>query len=87
MSLRVRFRFDGRCSLHPRYDPSRDGQPRNGDCEGCDSLYVIHLYVRIAKRRADSQTLIVARPVRQPESLGTDADETQDSSGADQQGV
>jgi hypothetical protein len=25
MSLRIRFRFDGRSSLHLRYDPARDG--------------------------------------------------------------
>ncbi len=52
MSLRIRFRFDGKCSLHPRYDPARDGRPQHGNCEGCESLYVIHLYIRIAKRRA-----------------------------------
>lgn len=52
MSLRIRFRLDGRCRLHPRYDPARDGRPQHGDCEGCESVYVIHLYIRIAKRRA-----------------------------------
>ncbi len=51
MSLRIRFRFEGKCSLHPRYDPARDGHPQLGNCEGCESLYVIHLYIRIAKRR------------------------------------
>ncbi len=61
MSLRVRFRFDGKCSVHPRYDPARDGRPQHGDCEGCDSLYVIHLYIRIAKRRAEDCRSIVAR--------------------------
>jgi hypothetical protein len=59
MSLKLRFRFDGRCSRHPRYDPRRDGRPSDGKCEGCESLYVIHLYVKIAKRRAESANLIV----------------------------
>ena len=26
MSLRIRFRFDGKCNSHPRYDPARDGR-------------------------------------------------------------
>jgi hypothetical protein len=54
MSLRLRFRFDGKCSVHPRYDPIRDGRPRDGKCEGCESLYVIYLYTRIVKRRAEN---------------------------------
>ena len=58
MSLRIRFRFDGRCTRHPRYDPKRDGHPSDGKCEGCESLYVIHLY-KIAKRRAEEANLIV----------------------------
>ena len=61
MSLKIRFRFDGRCTRHPRYDPKRDGQPSDGKCEGCESLYVIHLYTKIAKRRAEDANLIIAR--------------------------
>ena len=61
MSLKIRFRFDGRCTRHPRYDPKRDGQPSDGKCEGCESLYVIHLYTKIAKRRAEDANLIVVR--------------------------
>ena len=61
MSLKIRFRFDGRCTLHPRYDPKRDGHPPDGKCEGCESLYVIHLYTKIAKRRAEDANLIVVR--------------------------
>jgi hypothetical protein len=61
MSLKVRFRFDGRCTRHPCYDPKRDGHPSDGKCEGCESLYVIHLYTKIAKRRAENTNLIVAR--------------------------
>ena len=61
MSLKIRFRFDGRCAVHPRYDPKRDGGPSDGKCEGCESLYVIHLYTKIAKRRAEDANLIVVR--------------------------
>jgi hypothetical protein len=61
MSLRIRFRFDGKCSLHPRYDPVRDGRPQHGNCEGCESLYVIHLYTKIAKRRAENENGILVR--------------------------
>ena len=61
MSLKVRFRFDGRCTRHPRYDPKRDGHPSDGKCEGCESLYVIHLYTKIAKRRAEDANLVVVR--------------------------
>lgn len=60
MSLRIRFRFDGKGCYHPRSDPARDGRPQHGNCEGCESLHVIHLYIRIAKRRAaDGKGLVV----------------------------
>ena len=62
MSLKIRFRFDGRCTRHPRYNPKRDGRPPDGKCEGCESLYVIHLYTKIAERRADDVNVIVIRP-------------------------
>ncbi|HSY65414.1 MAG TPA: hypothetical protein VK829_12510 [Terriglobales bacterium] len=61
MSLRIRFRFDGKCSLHSRYDPARDGRPQHSNCEGCESLYVIHLYTKIAKRRAENENGILLR--------------------------
>ena len=61
MSLKIRFQFDGRCTRHPRYDPKRDGRPSDGKCEGCESLYVIHLYAKIAKRRSEDANLIVVR--------------------------
>ena len=61
MSLKIRFRFDGRCAHHPRYDPKRDGHPSDGKCDGCESLYVIHLYTKIAKSRAGNANLIVVR--------------------------
>jgi hypothetical protein len=67
MSLRIRFRFDGKCGIHPRYDPERNGQPHR-DCLACDSLYVIHLYTRIARRRAETTDgLIVRRPAQNEE--------------------
>ena len=73
MSLRIRFRFDGKCSLHPRYDPVRDGRPHHGNCEGCESLHVIHLYVRIAKRRAaEGQGIVVRAPTHPEEHLGVE---------------
>ena len=61
MSLKLRFRFDGRCTSHPRYDPVRDGRPQHGNCEGCESLHVIHLYIGIAKRRAAEGKGLVVR--------------------------
>jgi hypothetical protein len=69
MSLKLRFRFDGRCTRHPRYNPKRDGRPADGKCEGCESLYVIHLYVKIAKRRTESANLIVVRASSDREEL------------------
>lgn len=59
MSFKIRFRFKGRCTRHPRYNPARDGRPPDGQCAGCESLYVIHLYTKIAKRRAEDPNLIV----------------------------
>lgn len=76
MSLKIRFRFDGRCTRHPRYDPKRDGRPSEGKCEGCESLYVIHLYTKIAKRRAEDANLIVVRTSTDHE---TDREEQQAS--------
>ena len=54
MSLNVRFRFDGRCTMHPRYNPETDGRPQHKHCDGCESLYVIFVYAAIARRRAES---------------------------------
>lgn len=44
MSLKIRFRFDGRCGVHPRYNPETDGRPQHKNCAGCESLHVIALY-------------------------------------------
>lgn len=63
MSLRIRFRFDGRCSMHPRYNPEKEGRPQHKDCPGCESLYVIHLYCHIARRKSESgEGILVSRP-------------------------
>ena len=63
MSLKIRFRFDGRCSVHPRYNPERDGRPQHTDCRGCDSLWVIHLYCGIARRKAEAgEGILVVHP-------------------------
>ena len=73
MALKIRFRFDGKCCSHPRYDPARDGRPQHENCEGCDSLYVIHLYIRIAKRRAgEGKGIVVRTPAHPEEQLGVD---------------
>ena len=59
MSLKIRFRFGGRCSVHPRYNPEKDGRPKQKDCPGCDSIWVIFLYTNIAQLKAASGEGIV----------------------------
>jgi hypothetical protein len=44
-----------------RCDPARDGRPQHSNCEGCESLYVIHLCTKIAKKRAENENGIVVR--------------------------
>ena len=76
MSLKIRFRFDGRCSAHPRYNSETDGQPQHENCAGCESLYVISLYTAIAKRKADTgDGLIVRQAVQREEGCATGAAE------------
>jgi hypothetical protein len=68
MSLKIRFRFDGRCNLHPRYNPASDGRPQHKHCDGCESLYVIFLYTSIARRKAESgEGLTVRNTIRSEE--------------------
>ena len=63
MSLRIRFRFDGRCSVHPRYNPEKDGRPQRKDCSGCESLFVIHLYAGLVRRKAEAgEGILVSSP-------------------------
>lgn len=83
MSLKIRFRFDGRCTRHPRYDPKRDGHPSDGKCEGCESLYVIHLYTKIAKRRAEDANLIVVRASTDREENKANDVQTSSETGAE----
>ena len=64
MSLRIGFRFDGKCSLHPRYNPETDGRPQNASCQGCDGLYVIHLYTHIARKKAGKADGLIVRQSR-----------------------
>ncbi len=72
MSLKIRFRFDGRCRVHPRYNPERDGGPEHKDCSGCESLRVIQLYVSIARKKATAgEGLIVSSPETLPPSDGS----------------
>lgn len=89
MSLKIRFRFDGRCSLHPRYNPENDGRPQRSDCPGCESLFVIHLYSHIARRKADcGEGILVSRP-ETPSKVGDSpgaARENPDSGSAGQAG-
>lgn len=75
MSLRIRFRFDGRCNTHPRYNPVRDGRPQNRECPGCESLYVIHLYCAIARKKAVSgEGIVVANPQALAQCTQSNAD-------------
>jgi len=80
MSLKVRFRFDGRCSMHPRYNPEEDGRPQSKDCAGCESLYVIYLYSRIARSKAESgDGLSRSRRVKQTTPEGSSAEQQPES--------
>ncbi len=68
MSLRIRFKFDGRCSVHPRYNPEKDGTPQHRACPGCEALYVIWLYNGIAQKKAENgEGLLRSYPVRTAE--------------------
>jgi hypothetical protein len=79
VSLRIRFRFNGRCSVHPRYNPDRDGRPEHKDCSGCESLWVIHLYAGIARRKADAgDGIIVSGPVSHSSTEGPTTETEED---------
>ena len=67
MSLKIRFRFDGRCGVHPRYNPESDGRPQHKNCAGCESLYVISIYTTIARKKADTGDGLVIRHAVQRE--------------------
>lgn len=74
MSLKIRFRFEGKCIRHPRYNPKRDGRPADGKCDGCESLYVIHLYTKIAQKKAQDSIGIVAQVSIAREESGANHD-------------
>jgi hypothetical protein len=78
MSLKIRFKFDGRCRLHPRYNPETDGQTSHKDCPGCDSLWVIFLYTGIAQKKAESgEGMLVSRiDAGKAAAVGGNDDET-----------
>lgn len=67
MSLKIRFRFDGRCSVHSRYNPETDGCPQHKNCEGCESLYVISVYTAIARKKAETGDGLIVRHAVQRE--------------------
>ncbi len=82
MSLRIRFKFDGRCSVHPRYNPDKDGTPQHRDCPGCEALYVIWLYTGIAQKKAEKgEGLLRLYPVRTAEEDPANHPEPGDESG------
>lgn len=70
MSLRIRFRFDGKCSLHPRYNPETDGRPQHKNCPRCESLEVISMYTRIARKKAETgEGSTARRPAQRDEEV------------------
>ena len=80
MSLRIPFRFDGRCSLHPRYNPQKDGRSEHKDCPGCEALYVISLYSGIARKKAvTGDGMVVSYREALLEQLEASAEESQSS--------
>ena len=79
MSLKLRFKFDGRCRVHPRYNPERDGHSQHKACPGCDALWVIWLYTKIARRKAEeADGLLVSNSVtfqQEQDASATEQDE------------
>jgi hypothetical protein len=74
--MNIMFGFTGNCRMHSSYDPETDGQPADRKCPGCESLYVIWLYTRIAKKRAASgEGLITSNPEKSVQS-GTSTEVT-----------
>jgi hypothetical protein len=75
MSLKIKFRFDGKCSVHPRYNPESDGRPQHKNCPGCESLYVVSLYTSIARKKAETgEGLTVRRSAQPDEEVATTPD-------------
>jgi hypothetical protein len=55
----------------------------DGKCEGCEPLYVIHLYTKIAKRRAEDANLIVVRASTDSEEIKANDAQTSSEAGAE----
>jgi hypothetical protein len=76
MSLKIRFHFDGHCAVHRRYNPESDRPHKQ--CAGCESLHVISLYIRIARRKAESgEVRHLSRRRDEAAALPDSADEPQ----------
>lgn len=79
--LKIRFHFDGKCRFHPRYNPKEHGKPGDSHCAGCESLYVIHLYLGIAEKKAkegegiEVRQKAPAQPEPNPEDLHESPDD------------
>jgi hypothetical protein len=39
---------------YPRYNPETDGRPQHKNCPRCESLDVISMYTRIARKKAET---------------------------------
>jgi len=86
--LKIRFHFDGKCRIHPRYNPIEHGRPTDPNCPGCESLRVIHLYSGIAERKAQTGDGIVTSykprtqpgPEQTPQSVGDQEPEAEHGS-------
>lgn len=69
--------------MHPRYNPERDGRPQHKDCPGCDSLWVVHLYCRIARRKAQAgKGIIVVHPAIHTDNGESGVTSEEDATGA-----
>jgi hypothetical protein len=94
MSLRVRLKIDAKCFRHPRYNPARDGRPSDSSCPGCESVFCIWLYARIARNKAEKGEGLARHiepetpePGRDGSQGGDAANATAAIEGADDQGA
>jgi hypothetical protein len=52
--LKLRIQFDGKCELHPRYDPATSGEDGIKDaCVKCRSLYGVWTMATAFRKVAD----------------------------------
>lgn len=53
MSMKIRFKFHGRCEAHPRFNPAREGLAAvKAGCETCQQLYRIWAAIEHARSYA-----------------------------------